>query len=48
MRRILGLRYGFEGLNPEIAQVIELTPTEVRGKNNCKVNDFMVLIILHS
>jgi 6-phosphofructokinase 1 len=30
VRRILGLRYGFEGLNPEIAQVIELTPTEVR------------------
>lgn len=32
VRRILGLKYGFEGLNPEIAQVIELTPAEVRGK----------------
>jgi hypothetical protein len=31
VRKILGLKYGFEGLNPAISQVIELNPSVVRG-----------------
>jgi 6-phosphofructokinase 1 len=35
IRKILGLKYGFEGLNPATSQIVELTPTVVRDIHRC-------------